>query len=278
MNLDHVNKVESYSGQDILINKALGLIKDLGKYFFIIPHNWRDQEFGLNVKFGNIYGETLSFKISYNGEKIVEEEIRENDKLVLLRSELIEDNVPIFGEAWNGYGEESIWNTYMEQENIHDYNYLFYLLRYSSHGLKLSRLIEWNVINATSNPFNDLITKEESFQSLYPSLFENINQEEIIKWYNKIIPPLGFPDHEFKMNNGIKINGYDFEFSQLGSGEQRLMFLVPILEAYKRNSCSLLYIPNINESLHPILFHAFLDLCLPKNVLGTGTLIYSSTI
>ena len=276
MNLDHVNRVASYSGQDILIKKAIELIKDLGKYFFIIPYNWRDQEFGLNVKFENVYGETLSFKISYNGEKVIEEEIRENDKLVLLRSELIEDNVPIFGEAWDGYNEEAIWNTYMEQKNIHNYNHLLYLLRYSSYGLKFARLLEWDVIKATSSPFNnDLFTKGESFQSLYSKLFENINQEEIIKWYNKIIPSLGFPDYEFKMNNEIKINGYDFEFSQLGSGIQRLMFLVPILEAHKRNPCSLLYIPNINESLHPILSRAFLDLCLPKNMLGT--LIYSST-
>ena len=90
MNLDHVNRVASYSGQDILIKKAIELIKDLGKYFFIIPYNWRDQEFGLNVKFENVYGETLSFKISYNGEKVIEEEIRENDKLVLLSTFLTE--------------------------------------------------------------------------------------------------------------------------------------------------------------------------------------------
>jgi hypothetical protein len=121
-----------------------------------------------------------------------------------------------------------------------------------------------------------LPTMISNLRNNYPRILEGVTEEEILEWYNEILPSLGFSDYSVTGGYRIRQGGYDFDLSALGSGLKRLLFLIPILGGYSKNPGRTLYIQGIHSCLHPLVTRELVNNFLPNK--KEGTLIVSSCL
>ena len=270
---------EAYVREDFILVWALQILKLIGKdNMDILNPQLREKEIGLEIVLEDA-GEELGLSLFWNPEEgIVKEEIWQNGILVLGRNKGSEDDIPVFGQAWDGKYEDLIWERYQAKE---DFKFSCYLTKTSTQGLRILETLRERIEvvrgeDIERNKDMNLSTLIYNLRNNYSRILEGVTEGEILEWYNRILPSLGFSDYSVTGTYRIRQGRYDFDLLALGSGLKRLLFLIPILGGYSKNPGRTLYIQGIHSCLHPLVTRELVNNFLPNK--KEGTLIVSSCL
>ena len=209
------------------------------------------------------------YELTWNKKKIISEKIVKNGVVYVERSDLLEDDIPFFGPAWEDDDikvDQILENYEFCRIGLID-SHNNYLMRITTGGQEIKKYLRDHLYVARVD--NLQIRLKECIgkwsrvridhvisliRSEFPPLF---NYE--IGWfygiYNNYFPNLGFSDVEIR-NNRIYVRGDRYSHDNIydmGTGFSRLCFIIPLYHQTIKEEEDILFIPDMEINLHYLL-------------------------
>ena len=220
------------------------------------------------LSFGIITGNgKYDYVLTWNKRKIISEKIVKNGKVYIERSDLLEDDIPFFGPAWEDDDEmvDQILETYeICQKGLID-SHNNYLMSITTGGQEIKMYLRKHLFVAR---VDDLLRKCNGkwskltvihvinlLRQEFPLLF-NYEIDWFYSIYNNYFPNLGFSNVEIKNGRIYIMKGgeyYHDNIYEMGTGFSRLCFIIPLYHQTIKEEENILFIPDMEINLHYLL-------------------------
>lgn len=188
-----------------------------------------------------------------------------NGMVYIERSDLLEDDIPFFGPAWedDDIMVDQILETYeICQKGLID-SHNNYLMRITTGGREIKKYLRNHLFVAR---VDDLLRKCKwgeltiihvisLLRQEFPSLF-NHEMDWFYSIYNNYFPNLGFSNVEIRNGQIYIMKGgeyYHDNIYEMGTGFSRLCFIIPLYHQTIKDEEDILFIPDMEINLHCLL-------------------------
>lgn len=209
------------------------------------------------------------YELTWDKKKIISEKIMKNGMVYIERSDLLEDDIPFFGPAWEDDDEmvDQILETYeICQKGLID-SHNNYLMRITTGGREIKKYLRNHLFVARVDDLLKKCTDRWSglkvihvislLREEFPPLF-NHEIDWFYRIYNDYFPNLGFSNVEIRngriyIMKGAENKYYHDNIYNMGTGFSRLCFIIPLYHQTIKEEENILFIPDIEINLHCLL-------------------------